>query len=171
MIRGLDNMVMELLNELEVLEIAKGIEETGYNFYKKSAESFEGEEIKEIFEYLAMEEQEHIKTFERVKDKVVNILGDNKPECFEESISAYLNAISETAVFNVNGITANSIDSIKSPREALLIGLQAEKDSILFYEIVLANTKEDMTKKVLERLIKEEVKHLHDIKGLLDQLK
>lgn len=165
-------MVMGLLNELELLEIAKGIEESGHKFYTKAALKFEEDEnIKKIFDHLALEEKEHIQTFERVKGRVVQALGTKSPANFEESISTYLRAISDTAVFNVNGITSNSIATIKSPRDALLIGLQAEKDSILFYEVALNNTKEEMTKKVLERLIKEEVKHLHDIRQLLDELK
>lgn len=164
-------MVMELLNELEVLEISIGIEESGYEFYTKAFENFEDEKVKKIFKYLADEEKDHIETFKRIKNKVINILGDNKPENFDESISAYLKAISDTAVFNVNGITINNFESIKSPRDALLIGLQAEKDSILFYEVLLGNTKESMTKKVLDRLIKEEVKHLHDIRNFIEELK
>ncbi len=164
-------MVVELLNELEVLQIAEKIEEAGYSFYKQIGHNFKDQAVKKIFEYLAEEELEHIETFKRVNQRVVEALSHNKPYYYEESISVYLRAISNTAVFNVNGLIMSNLTNIHSPREALLIGLQAEKDSILFYEVILANTKEEMTKKVVQRLIKEEVKHLHDIKNLLDEFK
>ena len=164
-------MVMELLNELEVLQIAEKIEEAGYSFYKQVSHNFKDQAVQEIFEYLAEEELAHIETFKRVNQRVLEALGNKEPYSYDESVSAYLRAISNTAVFNVNNLIMSNLTGIQSPREALLIGLQAEKDSILFYEIILANTKEEMTKKVVRRLIKEEVKHLHDIKSLLDGLK
>ena len=163
-------MIFEMLNELEVLEIAKGIEEGGYAFYNNAASNAKDESRKKIFEYMAAEELEHIKTFERIHQRVVETLGKDAPYIYEEEVSAYLRAIWDTAVFNVKGITLNNMTEIHDAKEALLIGLQAEKDSILFYETVQAHTREELTKKVLSRLIKEEVKHLHDLKNLLEQV-
>lgn len=161
-------MVMDMLNELEVLKIAKGIEETGYHFYKQAAASFNDTSIKEVFEYLAQEELEHLKTFERIYSRVEEIMEPNESYAYDEEVTAYLRAIIDTAVFNVNGITNNGVAGAYGYREVLLMGLQAEKDSILFYEKILGNTKVDMTRKVLDRLIKEEVKHIHDLKRLLN---
>ncbi|WP_053955069.1 ferritin family protein [Inediibacterium massiliense] len=165
-------MAIGNLNELEILKIAKGIEEAGYDFYKSAQEKFEDEEIKNMFKYLALEELEHMKTFENIHNRVAEKLENNEiKECaYNEATTAFLRAISETAIFNVNGITLNKIENIYTVKEALYIGLQAEKDSILFYEAVLKNTKVDLTRKVLERLIKEEVKHLYKFKTLMDEM-
>ncbi|TCO77984.1 ferritin family protein [Marinisporobacter balticus] len=159
-------------SELEILKIAKGTEEAGYTFYKKAAEKFNDEDIKKMFEYLAAEEMDHVKTFQRIYDQVAEKLAgkDLEEYLYDETTSAYLRAISETAVFNTNGLTNHKIDQTHSVKDALLIGLQAEKDAILFYEAVSKNTKLEMTRKVLDRLIKEEMKHLHKFKSLLDEL-
>lgn len=163
-------MAIEHLNELEVLQIAKRIEETGYQFYKEAAAKFEDEEIKEIFEYLALEEQEHIVTFQRIYDRVLEKSKEEKPVVYEESVAAYLRALSETAIFNVRELTSKRVDDVYTAKEALLMGLQAEKDSILFYEEILKHTEVEIIQKTLKRLIREEIKHLHKFRNLIKDL-
>lgn len=162
---------MEGFNELELLKMAKGVEEEGYRFYMEAAARFQDEDIKQMFHYLALEEAEHVKVFEQLYDRVAARLGVNGEYMMEEEVVQYLKAISDTAVFNTNGLTYYRVQQVNTVKDALLIGMQAEKDAILFYEAFLKNTKTDMTKKVLERLIKEEVKHLYQFKVLLQELK
>lgn len=163
-------MAIENLNELEVLQIAKKIEETGYKFYKEAAAQFEDEEIKNIFEYLALEEQEHIVTFQRIYERVLEKTKEQKPLLYEESVAAYLKALSETAVFNVRELTKKRVDYVYTAKEALIMGLQAEKDSILFYEEILKHTEVEIIQKTLKRLIREEIKHLHKFRNLINAL-
>lgn len=162
-------MIAGMLNELEILKIAIGIEEAGYKFYKQAVEHFKDEDLKIIFEHLALEELDHINTFERIYKKLSERQED-KEYLYDEEVSTYLKALSETAVFNRVGLTLNMMDDVHGAKQALMIGIQAEKDSILFYEAVVANTKEEMTSKVLKRLIKEEIKHLHELRNLINQI-
>lgn len=164
-------MAIDNLNELEVLQIAKKIEETGYKFYKEAAAKFEDEDMKNIFEYLASEEHEHIITFQRIYERVAEKSKEQKFLVYDEEVTAYLKAISETAVFHVRELTNNRINHLLSPRDALLMGLQAEKDSILFYEEILKHTKEEIIEKTLKRLIREEIKHLHKFRNLINDIK
>ncbi|WZL73108.1 ferritin family protein [Clostridiaceae bacterium 35-E11] len=163
-------MAIENLNELEVLQIAKKIEETGYKFYKEAAAQFEDEEIKNIFEYLALEEQEHIETFQRIYERVLEKTQEQKPLIYEASVAAYLKALSETAVFNVRELTKQRVGYVYTAKEALIMGLQAEKDSILFYEEILKHTEVEILQKTLKRLIREEIKHLHKFRNLINAL-
>lgn len=166
------NMPISNFSELEILKIAKGIEEAGYDFYKKAEAKFEDEDVKKMFEYLAAEEMEHKDTFQSLYERVAEKLEKEEEAkyLYDELTTDYLKAISETAIFNTNGLTSNKLENIYSVKDALMIGLQAEKDAILFYEAIVRNTKFEMTKLVLERLIKEEVKHLHKFKKLIDGL-
>lgn len=164
-------MVFSNLNELEILKIAKGIEETGYNFYKDAAEKFKELEVKDMFDHLAEEEMEHMVTFQRIYDRVKEKSENEDVNIFDEETTAYLTAISETSVFNVNKVNGRAIELVKTPRDVVRLGIQAEKDSILFYETVLKHAKEDLIKKTLTRLIKEEIKHLSTFKTLLEELK
>lgn len=161
---------MEGFNELELLRMAKGVEEEGYRFYMKAAERFQEENIKQMFQYLALEEAEHIRVFEQLHDRVAERLGNSEEYVMEEEVMQYLKAISDTAVFNTKSITYYKVEQVNTVKDALMIGIQAEKDSILFYETFLANTKTDMTRKVLERLIKEEIKHLHHFRVLVQTI-
>ncbi|MCT4595438.1 MAG: ferritin family protein [Anaeromicrobium sp.] len=164
-------MIFSNLNELEVLKIAKGIEETGYNFYKSAAEKFKDLEVKEMLEQLADEEMEHMITFQRIYERVKEKSLNEDVNSFDEETTAYLKAISETSVFNVNNVTGGAISLVRTPADVIRMGMQAEKDSILFYETVLKHTKEELTQKTLRRLIKEEIKHLHEFRNLLEEVK
>ncbi|MBB6218735.1 rubrerythrin [Anaerosolibacter carboniphilus] len=159
-------MAVEGLNELDVLKIAIGAEEEGHRFYIEAAGQYDDPQIKEMFLHLAEEEMDHIKTFQDIYKRVSSEEGRS---VYEEPISAYLRALSETAVFNTNGLTNHRVRNVSSVKEALLIGIQAEKDSILFYETVQNHTKHERTKKVLSRLIKEEIKHLHKLRMLIQE--
>jgi len=57
---------------------------------------------------------------------------------------------------------------IKTDIDALKIGIQAEKDSILYYSEAAKNTKNTFGKMTFEQLANEEKKHL---KLLAEQLK
>jgi rubrerythrin len=154
------------LNEVDVLKIAIGAEQEGHRFYTEAAGQYNDPQIKEMFLHLAAEEMDHIKTFQDIYKRVTK---EEEYSFYEESISAYLRAISETAIFNTNGLTNYRVKNVSSVKEALLIGIQAEKDAILFYEAVQSHTKHERTRKVLARLIKEEVKHLHKMKTLIQE--
>ena len=162
---------MEGFNELELLKMAKGVEEEGYRFYMEAAGRFQEENIQQMFQYLALEELEHIRVFEQLYDRVAERREMKQEYLMEEEVFQYLKAISDTAIFNTKGLTYHRVMQVNTVKDALLIGIQAEKDAILFYETFLKNTKADITKKVLERLIKEEIKHLYHFNMLVQGLK
>ncbi|MEW9121390.1 MAG: ferritin family protein [Thermotaleaceae bacterium] len=161
---------MEGYNALELLKIAKGVEEEGYRFYTEAAARFDEEHIKKTFEYLAVEEAEHVLVFERLYQKVAESKKEQEVQLEDEAVTQYLKAISDTAIFNTNGLTNYKVSQVHTVKDALLIGLQAEKDAILFYETMLKNTSDPSLQKVLQRLIKEEVKHLYHFNMLIQEL-
>ena len=163
-------MMMESLNELEVLKIAKGIEEEGFRFYSEAAGKYDQGDIRAMFQHLAEEEQEHTRLFQEIYDKTVKAGAREEDYLYDEVVASYIHAISETAVFNTKGLTNSRLKSVDNARDALLMGMQAEKDAILFYEAILKHTRLESTKKILNDLIEEEMRHLHKLKLFIERL-
>lgn len=151
------------LNELELLKVARDIEEEGFRFYTQSMENAKNEDIKKIFKLLADEEKAHANLFAKIYSyaKEENLNDDDY--IFDEQTSAYLKAISDTAIFNTKGLTNAKINDAKDSKDALIIGMQAEKDAILFYTNLLRVSKYEQTKKYLNQLIEEENGHLENL--------
>ena len=64
---NIDDFKLQLMGEssdLKAYEVAMGIEKKGSEFYKQAAESTEDIEAKELFEFLAKEEEAHYKALE-----------------------------------------------------------------------------------------------------------
>ena len=60
---------------------------------------------------------------------------------------------------------------IKDTTDVLAIGIQAEKDSILFYTEMIINARYIEAKDAFRRLLKEEKKHLIDLQTQLNEYK
>ncbi|KXZ40734.1 Rubrerythrin [Alkalithermobacter thermoalcaliphilus JW-YL-7 = DSM 7308] len=159
-----------MLNELEVLKIAEGIEKEGERFYTQAMENEKNPQIKEIFKMLAQEEKMHFELFKKMYEEAKEETKQNDDYIFDELTSAYLEAISLTAVFNTNGITNSKIRQVVDTKDALLIGIQAEKDAMLFYTKIYENAKTETTKKYLKKLIQEENDHLEKLINIYRQL-
>ncbi len=158
------------LNELEVLKIAQKIEEEGLRFYTEAMENAESEEIKKIFGLLAEEEKAHASLFSKLYLGAKESSNSDDEYIFDEATSAYLKAISDTAVFNTNSLTNSKTKDVRNSKDALLLGIQAEKDAILFYTKLNEVVKFENTKKYLKELVEEEKGHLEHLMNLYKSL-
>jgi len=151
------DIVENRFNAVEVIEMAKDIEERGHNFYKNQAEKTQDKELKKLFSKLAEDELDHYKRFEELG----NLLKDGSRKeleyVYDPDVSAYLEAIVEFTIFPVDEAV-----EIKDIVDAVQIAIYAEKDSILFYTEMLEYN-EGQTADILKELIKEEKKHLLDL--------
>lgn len=158
------------LNELELLKVAQKIEEEGLRFYTQAMENAKDENTRKVFEILAYEEKAHSNLFSKLYLEAKESINNEDDYIFNEELSSYLRAISETAVFNTNGLTNSKVKEVKDSKEALLVGIQAEKDAILFYSKLNEVAKFESTKKYLKELIKEENGHLEHLLNLYKSL-
>jgi rubrerythrin len=151
------------LNELETLKIAENIELEGLRFYTEAMNKAENDEVKNIFKLLADEEKGHSILFAKLYNEAKNESQNNDDYIYDEITSAYLKALADTALFNINGITNDKLKDVKDSKEALLMGIQAEKDAILLYTKMHQVSKFENTKKYLGELIIEENGHLEKL--------
>jgi rubrerythrin len=150
----------------ELLEIAIGIERNGMAFYQALARKTGNRHVKDIYNYLAGEEKKHLDTFQGMS----NSLGQDKPpETYTEEYRLYLKSLVDSAVFSNVTEAQKKAAKVFNEIEALDTGIQAEKDSILFYTELQDLVKKPDRKVVLNTL-DEEKKHLRQLSELKREL-
>lgn len=141
-----------------------GIEEKGSHFYSALASVTVDEKARQVFLKLAEEEKEHRRLFERL------LLLSQEDEYLDEDVSSYLGAIIKGNVFPGPSTLKAFVDEIKSVKDALAIGIQAEKDAILLYSQLLTRIKSENAAKLLHELLNEEETHLVELRDYLEDL-
>lgn len=152
------------LTVADVAKMAVNMETKGMNFYNWAAKQFDDPSVKNIFLKLSEEEKEHIKIF----SKLLQVPGSN--EFLNPKVGMYLTILGEREdIFPHHaGIKA---DTIKSPERALAVGIQAEKDAILFYQELFNETESPEVKSALSTLLEEEKMHLLELREYMDEMK
>jgi len=160
------------INELEAIKMAINIEKRGEQFYRKAAEKFaDVSDIASVFLNLAKEEEDHARTFQRIYDDFAD--KNHKFDdtyLYEPEVEAYLYATVETTIFPSDEDNDDVLGEIQSPEDVLRLGIQMEKDSILFYTEMIIYSHLLEAKDAFRRLLKEEKKHLVDLKSKLDEM-
>jgi len=165
-------MAQNNYNDLEALEVAINIEKRGQDFYTKAAKLAADDETKEMLEKLAEQEKDHELTFQRIYNelsKKKNSFDDTY--LYDPDVSAYLKAIADSTVFPSDDFLEEIANGLKSIGDVLKIGIQAEKDSILYYAEMIINARYVEAKEAFRRLLKEEKKHLVDLQRSLEEYK
>lgn len=152
-------MKYENFNDAEALKIAINIEEEGLEFYSILMKSTKDDKAKDVFSKLASAEKKHLALFQKV---YLDITSPANPVqgCEDYTVDLYLKDLVDTGIFTKKGEARRLIAEIKTDIDALKIGIQAEKDSILYYTEAAKNTKYEAGRKAFEQLANEEKKHL-----------
>jgi rubrerythrin len=137
----------------EVVEQAVQTEKLGYDFYTQISQKFtDNEGLKNLFDTLAVKEQQHEVTFRALKDKVA----DQKFENWEEA-GKYMKSIVESEFFLGNDKSLLSLEHIKSVEDAVKFAIGFEKETLLyFYHLKDALNDKD----TIDEIIKEEQSHI-----------
>jgi len=146
----------------ELLEIAMGIERNGMAFYQALADKTGNRDVKDIYNYLAGEEKKHLDTFQGMSDS----LGQAKPqETYTEEYMLYLKSLIDGVIFSNVTEARQKAGKLSNEIEALDTGIQAEKDSILFYT-ELHNLVRERDREVILTVLDEEKNHLRQLSEL-----
>lgn len=148
----------------EIARIAMTIEEKGSNFYSALAVKTEDERAKQVFIKLAEEEKEHRRVFERI------LTTYEGGELLDEEATGYLSAVLKGNVFPGPSNLKKYIEGISTVKDALAIGIQAEKDAILLYHELMVRTKSEKARKMLHDLLEEEKMHLIELRDYYEEL-
>jgi len=155
-----------LLSGSEIAEVGVQIEKNGKDFYNTLVKKSGNKKTKEIFEYLAGEEEKHIAAFRKILNSVQNY---EPSESYPGEYFAYMNALAGEHVFTQANKGAEIAEKTKNDKEAINIGIGFEKDSIVFYE-GMKKVVPESEQKLIENLIVQERDHLNQLCGLKKNL-
>jgi len=150
----------------EIVEIGVQIEVNGRDFYNTLVNKSKKNEAKDIFRYLAGEEEKHIATFQKLLDSVNKY---EPQEAYPQEYFTYMNTLASEHVFTQKDKGAEIAKKIKSDEEALDMGIVFEKDSIVFYG-GMKKVVPEYDHNLLDGLIEEEKKHLRALNNLKKKL-
>jgi len=145
----------------EIVEIGVQIEKNGRDFYNTLASQSKSEKSKDIFKYLAEQEEKHMEVFQRILGSIEKY---EPPEAYPGEYFAYMNALASESIFTKEGRGKEIAKKTKDDKEAIDIGIGVEKDSIVFYE-GMKKAVPEYEQKVIDEVIMQEQGHL---KQLLD---
>ncbi len=150
---------MKYLSAKEAYDVALNLEEEGVSFYESCADKSKNAESRHIFRQLASDEREHFDTFKKLQSELG--VRDNKPLGPNDEARQYLaNLVRPGIFYDLKSIPRESLAAL-TEYEAIHIGIQAEKDSILFYTEAWQNSANSKGKKTFKKIILEERRHLN----------
>ncbi|MGA2159949.1 MAG: ferritin family protein [Dehalococcoidia bacterium] len=145
----------EFFRSGELYRISMQMERTGLAFYTAIAAQTRDISTRAVYEYLASAEKRHLKTFRKLWNKTGK---SAPPESYRGEYRKYIKALIKDAVFSSTA-AAKSRAAKSGSSTALKTGIQAEKDSILFYTELL-NLLPDVEKEAVKKILGEEKRHL-----------
>ena len=164
-------MDVKLFSDLEGLRIAMDIEEQGRDFYQQAFDIAKEDAHKDLFCLLKNEEIIHFETFSKIFDTVnKNKEAASEEYLFDPETSRYLTVLAEGHIFPTAANAKVKIAEVTTVREILQMAIQAEKDSILFYDELATKSKFAEAKKIFATLKAEEQTHVVKLRKILDTL-
>lgn len=146
---------MSMFNSSEIYQFAIKIEENGEKFYRQMTEKLDDSKVKELFTFLANEEVDHKRTFEKMLSK----FEDYTPvESYPGEYFAYLKAYADNLVFGFSKFD-DDISKIGDAVSAVQFAIGKELDTIMYFQ----EMKNIVPKSELNRInaiINEERKHV-----------
>ena len=158
------------LNSIAAFEIAERIERNGAAFYRRAAEMFDAFRVSKILLDLAAWENKHEQVFARMRAQLpkrpaVPGAPGNEEALPEPQVMAGL------AVFGIRSDPADDLYGNESEEDILRMALQKEKDSIVFYHGLKDFVGDKADKAQIDRIIKEEMRHVVTLDELLNEIK
>jgi len=150
----------------EVVEMGIQIEKNGRDFYNTLTRQAKNTKAKEVFQYLAGEEEKHIRVFQGILDSVEKYVPS---ESYPGEYFAYMSALAGDYVFTQKDKGEELAQGIKTDKEAVSLGIGFEKDSILFYE-GMKKVVPEYHLKIIAELIMQEQNHLRQLSDLKQKL-
>ncbi|MDK2820845.1 MAG: hypothetical protein PWP31_810 [Clostridia bacterium] len=146
----------------EIINLAIEIEKAGKTFYEAMKQKVDNPEFKELFAFLAGEEEQHVADFEKLGEKLTRDVVPN--ESYVGEYGDYLRAVIDSHIFNQKNVD-ELVKDIVDIREALAIAFRFEKDSIMIFQ-EFYNGADESGKEVIGKLIDEERKHIKKLSAV-----
>jgi rubrerythrin len=159
-----------VFNADEVFEMAEEIERNGAKFYREAAANAADPQIREMFLNMASMEDGHLRTFQEMrKDLSEREKGETVYDPDNEA-SLYLQALADSKGFEGMRSPTQKLTGKESVQELLEIAIGAEKNSVLYYVGLKDMVPAEAGRDKVEAVIREEVRHIADLRRRLAAL-
>ena len=151
----------------EVIEMAIATERSGQAFYHNASKLARENSRKELFQYLAEEEEKHLKTFQGFYNTL-----KEKPEITPynwEEAKLYLEALVDSKFFASPEKAINLAKEAKDELEVIYAAIEFEKDTLLFFYQILEMIK-SQEQELVKKIIEQEKKHIQRLSAMKNKL-
>ncbi|HEX2973668.1 MAG TPA: ferritin family protein [Tepidisphaeraceae bacterium] len=157
-------------NADEILQVAEQIERNGSRYYRKAASNAADPRVKQVLTGLATMEDRHEETFADLRKHLAN--KDRAETVFDPQgeTEAYLRAMADGCVFDVESDPSEQLTGKESPTEIFTKAIQLEKDSIVFYLGIKDMVGASLGQKKIDDIIQEEMNHITVLSNQLRNL-
>ena len=147
----------------EIIDLAIRIEKNGENAYRKAQKEVSEPSIASMLQWLADDEVEHEKWFTELKDGIKTVVEDPQ---LEEMGKAILGGVLGEQAFSIQDADFSKIETVES---LLRLSLEFEKDTVLFYEMLIGFIDDEHTAGQLQKIIEEENRHIQVLKDFVER--
>lgn len=148
---------------VEIIDLAIRVEKNGQKTYRKAAREVSNPRLASMLEWLAEDEAEHEKWFDNLKHGMVADMEDPK---LEEMGRAILQNVLGDQAFSLDDADLTKMDDV---RGLLEISLEFEKDTIVFYEMLMEFIDESKVSAGIKKIIDEEKRHVKRLEDFIEK--
>lgn len=158
-----------MFSDLEGLRIAMAMEARGRDFYEQAYKQSGNPEHQELFLWLKTEESRHLAKFTSLFKMIEGRKEAHAAEyLYDPETSRYLAVIAEEHVFPKTYDAAKHVAGLTGIQAILQAAMQAEKDSVLFYEELAGRAKFPEAGEIFRLLKSEEQSHIVKLREMID---
>jgi rubrerythrin len=150
----------ENYNINEVFEMAVQMERNGARFYRKAAGSFDESLATEMMLELASMEDDHERIFIRMRERIAKKEYGDMAYDPQGEAEQYVQAMMHGKVFGDEGDPSRLLTGKETLADVLKTAILLEKDAVSFYSGIRLLMLEDLGKKKLDYIVKEEMSHV-----------
>lgn len=154
-------------NADEIFEMAEEIERNAAKFYREASRKAKAANVKKMLLDLSAMEDGHLKTFQEMREKLSSDEKESNVFDPEDQAILYLQTMADghgTEGLKAPGMKLTGKETIA---EMLLIAIEAEKNSVVFYSGLKAMVPVRSGRVKVEEIIDEELGHLAMLKQQL----
>lgn len=156
----------KIFNATEIADLGIEKEKKRRDFYDLVSRRFEDNRMKKLFSSLRDWEEEHIKKFGEIRERIA----ESEPiESYPGELMSYMQSLVGDMLYNQVSPDLFS-QNVKTEIEAINFGISFEKDAILFF-LEMYSFINTPHKEVIQSLIEEEKKHIIYLADLRKALK
>ncbi len=154
-----------LFSVRDIAEAAVEKEKRRRAFFAKVCELCTDQTMKDLFQFLADEEDKHVATFTQLRDSLPQ---ETRAEEYDEEMDAYMDSVIDDRLYS----KVDSADFVKnaiSTRKVFQLAIGFEKDAILYFREFLPFLT-DADRKIVVDLIEEEKGHIRKLAQVQKQM-